>query len=371
MTESLIRAPGDHAIEARFPGAYTDIPRVKLTRLPTPVERLRSLEGEVGIESLWVKRDDRVGDLYGGNKPRKLEFLLGEALVEGKRTVLTSGGIGTHHGLATAVCARSLGLRTILVLLKQPVTAAVRRSLLLDFATGADMYYGSSVPRLTVVALRVCARELLHDGLPYIVPTGGTSPLGALGYVNAAFELADQVAGGELPEPAWIFVPLGSGGTVAGLVAGLKLAGLRSRVAAVLVTDILPPSPARLARLANRALRSIGERVAPAASLVVNAEDFVILTGHVGAAYGAPTEEGRRAAELVQRTQGIALETTYTAKCVASLFVEGRQLARDGPILFWNTYSSIDPAPHLGTLPDYHELPTAFHQFFDGPTVEG
>jgi D-cysteine desulfhydrase len=261
VTESPLQSTQDHAIERRFPGAYEGIIRVGLTRLPTPVDRLTELEGEVGMSSLWVKRDDRSGDLYGGNKPRKLEFLLGKALADGKQAVITTGGIGTHHGLATAVCARALGLRTILALLKQPVTAAVRRSLLLDYAAGAEMYYGASVPSLTVVALRVCAQEFLRRGMPYIVPTGGTSALGVLGYINAAFELAEQIKAGELPEPAWIFVPCGTGGTVAGLVAGAKLAGLRSRVAAVLVTDILPPSPSRLARMANGALRLLGDRV--------------------------------------------------------------------------------------------------------------
>jgi D-cysteine desulfhydrase len=364
------RSTGEHAIERRFPNAYATIPRVRLTRLPTPAERLHRLEAQSGIAGLWIKRDDRSGELYGGNKPRKLEFLLGKALAHGKTAVLTTGGIGTHHGLATAVCARSVGLRTILVLLRQPVTAAVRRSLLLDYAAGAELYYGSNVPRLTAVALRVCGREMLKGELPYIILTGGTSPLGTLGYVNAAFELAEQIAAGDLPEPAWIFVPLGSGGTVAGLVAGLKLARLRTRVAAVLVTDILPPSAARMTRLANRALRLLHPGVPAAADVSVSRDDFNILRGHVGRGYGYPTEEGRIAVEMVRATHEIALDTTYSAKCFAALLAEGRRFAADGPILFWNTYSSVDPADHLGPLPDYRELPKPFHRFFEGEVEE-
>ena len=196
----------------------------------------------------------------------------------------------------------------------QPLTEQVQRSLLLDYAAGAELYYGSSVARLTIVALRVCAREMLRGALPYIVPTGGTSALGVLGYVNAAFELAEQIAAGEMPEPEWIFLPLGTGGTVAGLVAGCRLAGLRSRVAAVLVTDILPPSGARLSRMANRTLALLRDRVPPAADLNLRSDDFTIVRDYLGPGYGTPTDEARRARDLIQRTENIRLETTYTAK---------------------------------------------------------
>lgn len=361
-----IAAVDQLALARRFPRALAGIPHVRLTELPTPVERMRNLERATGIEHLWVKRDDRSGRLYGGNKPRKLEFVLGEALAEGKKTVLTTGGIGTHHGLATAICARALGLRAILVLLRQPLTEHVRRCLLLDYAAGAELYYGSSVARLTVVALRVCAREALHGELPYIVPTGGTSIAGTLGYVNAAFELAEQVERGEIPEPEWIFVPLGSGGTVAGLVVGARLAGLRSRVAAVLVTDILPPSPARLSRLANRTAQRLGRQLPQAAEARFGPEDFTVIREYVGPGYGAPTAAARTAQDLIRRTEDIQLETTYTAKCLAAIL---DRAGSAGPILFWNTYSSVDPAVHLGPLPDPSALPKPFHRFFTDPTV--
>jgi D-cysteine desulfhydrase len=310
---------------------------------------MQDLAREARIDQLWVKRDDRSGALYGGNKPRKLEFILGEALAEGKKSVLTTGGIGTHHGLATAVCARSLGLRAILVLLQQPVTENVRRSLLLDHAAGAELHYGSSIIRLTAVALRVLSREVLRGEMPYIVPTGGTSAVGALGCVNAAFELAEQVARGEMPEPEWIFVPLGTGGTVAGLVVGARLAGLRSRIAAVLVTDILPPSAARLSRFANRTMQVLRHHVPQIEDTTFSASDFTIIRDYLGPGYGTPTAEARRARDLILRTQDIQLETTYTAKCLAAV-LDG--CVSGGPILFWNTYSSVDPAAYLGPIPD-------------------
>lgn len=357
------------AIERAFSALRGRLPRVSLTQLPTRVHRLEHLGAALGADNLWVKRDDESGALYGGNKPRKLEFLLGDALADGKKSVMTSGGIGTHHGLATAICARAVGLRTILLLLKQPVTEHVRRCLLLDYAAGAEVHCAATVPLLTARGLRVCARELLRGELPYIVPPGGTSTLGTVGYVNAAFELREQVAAGELPEPDWIFVPMGSGGTVAGLVLGAKLAGLRSRVVAVLVTDILPPSAAKLARLAMRTQELLRQHAADLARVSVTLEDFQILRDYVGPAYGSPTDAGRRARDMMQQLEGIHLETTYTAKCLAAMLDALRSPAYRGTVLFWNTYSSVDPAAHLGPLPDFRQLPRPFHKFFTGPAL--
>lgn len=321
MAVGLQRSATDNglAIERRHAALCGRLPRVCLTQLPTRVHRLERLGKELGVDRLWVKRDDESGLLYGGNKPRKLEFLLGDALADGKRSVLTFGGIGTHHGLATAICARAVGLRAILALLKQPVTESVRRCLLLDHAAGAEMHYGATVPLVTVRALRICGRELLRGELPYIIPTGGTSALGTFGYVNAAFELHEQIHAGQLPEPDWIFAPMGSGGTVAGLVLGAKLAGLRTRVAAVLVTDILPPSAAKLARLAARSLALLRQPAPEIPTVAVAANDFTIIKGYVGPSYGTPTDAACRARDLMRDLEGIALDTTYTAKCLAGM----------------------------------------------------
>ena len=369
VRQSAQEADKGLAIERAFPALCGRLPRAHLTRLPTRVHRLARLGAAVGRDDLWVKRDNESGVLYGGNKPRKLEFLLGEALARGKRSVITSGGIGTHHGLATAICARSLGLRTMLLLLKQPLTEHVRRHLLLDYAAGAELYYGASVPRLVVRGLCLYAREGWRGQLPYIIPTGGTSARGTLGYVNAAFELREQIVAGQVPEPEWIFVPMGSGGTVAGLVLGAKLAGLRCRVVAVLVSDILPPSPKSLARLANRTLRLLRRYADGIPSLTVAAEEFHVLRDYVGPAYGAPTDAARRARDVMQELEGIHLETTYTAKCAAAMLAHVPTAAYRGTVLFWNTYSSVDAAAHLGPLPDFRSLPQPLHQFFTGPVV--
>jgi len=352
-------------LECRFPGLRGRLPRAQLTNLPTPVHRLDRLAAELGIDELWVKRDDQSGVLYGGNKPRKLELLLGVALAKRKHQVLTFGGIGTHHGLATALSARSLGLHCILMLLKQPVTQHVRDCLLLDLVAGAELHYAPSIPRLAVRTIQVCGRALARGELPHIIPTGGTSALGTLGYVNAALELRRQIQAGELPEPDCIYVPLGSGGTTAGLVLGAKLAGLRSQVVAVTVTDILPPSRRRLAALATRSLAILRRRCSLVPDVPITVDDFHIIDGYVGASYGAPTVAGRAARDLIGELEGMRLETTYTAKCLAALIDATRSADfRGRRVLFWNTYSSIDPSMHVGPLPDYRSLPPVFHQFY-------
>ena len=358
------------AIERRLPPLRGQLPRVCCTTLPTRVHQLTRLGKHVGLEPLWVKRDDESGSLYGGNKPRKLEFLLGDALADRKAAVLTFGGIGTHHGLATAIYARQVGLRALLLLLRQPVTEHVRRCLLLDYAAGAELHYASTVPWLTLRGLQVCARELLRGELPYIIPTGGTSPLGTLGYVNAAFELHEQITTGESPEPDWIFVPLGSGGTAAGLVLGAKLAGLRSRVAAVLVTDILPPTRNRLVTLARKSLAILRQHAPDLPRLELGVDDFTVVSGYVGPSYGTPTDAARRARDTMLELEGIRLDTTYSAKCLAALIDAARRPEfRNACVMFWNTYNSRDPVAPLGPLPDYRQLPRVFHQFFTGPAL--
>ena len=352
------------ALEQRFPGFTFRVPRYRLTALPTPVHRLTRLGQDGGIPNLWVKRDDASGPFYGGNKPRKLEWLLGDALRRGRRSVMTFGGIGTHHGLATTICARQAGLRTILVLLPQPLSEHVCHCLLLDHAYGAELHVAPSVAAAAATSVGLIVRGAVRRDVPSIIPVGGTSPLGTLGYVNAALELAEQVRVGDCPEPDSIFVPLGSGGTIAGLVLGLKLAGLRSRVVGVLVTDILPPSPSRLARLANRCWKRLRGAVPEIPHVRVGSADFSIVDGFVGPGYGAPTEEAAQAIDLMREREGISLETTYTGKCLAALLHLAAEEYRAQTLLFWNTYSSVDPARDLPQLPDFRELPPSFHRFF-------
>lgn len=355
-----------NALFRAYPELERALPVFPLTNLPTPVERLDALGSALGLENLWVKRDDMSGTVYGGNKPRKLEFLLGSARRAGVRRIVTFGALGTNHGLATCLACREAGIRITLILVDQPVTERVRLSLLRFAALGADLVYGGTLARTAAAATAVIVRCTVTDGRPpMIVPAGGSNPMGTVGQVAAAVELAEQVRAGLLPCPRAIFVAAGSGGTCAGLAAGVKLAGLPTEVVGVLVNDIMPPSSRSMARLANRTLallRRASPRIPP---IHVTPEEIRLVATEVGPGYGHPTAAGCAMIELAERLGSITLDPVYTAKAFAAVAKEAKvmRLARE-PLLFWLTYCSSDPTQAIGPLPAAHELPAAFRRFF-------
>lgn len=374
MTAETTNEPtsGRLALERRFPTLAGRLPRRPLASLPTPVHRLAHLGREAGLPAFWIKRDDQTGRVYGGNKVRKLEWLLADALAREHRTVLTTGALGSNHALATTIYARQLGLRTLLVLIPQPVTPHVRRALLLDHAYGAQVHFAPTIAAARRRVIDLLLRGTLARDRPYLVSTGGSSAVGTLGYVNAGLELGEQVAAGALPEPAAVVVPLGSGGTVAGLLAGLKLAGLRSQVIAVRVTDLLPPSPRALVRLAQRALAVLARLGADLPRLDLSPDDVVIRSEWLGPGYGAVTPAAVDASRRIAASEGLTLETTYGAKALAGALALGHEAPwRDRPLLFWHTYSSVDPAAAFDGLPDWRALPPALHRFFAVDTRVG
>lgn len=363
-------SPEEASLFRAFPVLRQRLAYARCTLLPTRAHRLEKLGRALGGADLWIKRDDETSPHYGGNKTRKLDFLLGDALARRARSIITVGGIGTNHGLATAVFARRFGLRCILGVFHQPVTEKVRHGLLLAQAYGAELHYRVSLARLVPDLLRLYFRELLRQQRPYLVPAGGSSLTGVLGFVNAAFELREQVDAGELPAPDWIFAPASTGGTLAGLALGLKLAGLRTRVAGVLVNDILPPTPARIARLANRAHARL-RRLAPDLPWVhVGAPEISLLRGFLGRGYGVPSEAARQARDQVAELEGLVAETTYTGKCLAAIATVAQQPPyRGARLLYWHTFSSARPEEAVETMPVYRDLPLELHELFHGPAV--
>jgi len=363
-------ASSDLALFRAFPALRERIPWYAFLSGPTPVESF-PLEG-LPEGRLLIKRDDRVCALYGGNKPRKLEFLIGAALARGCRRLVTSGGIGTNHGLATAILGRAAGLSTTLVMVHQPVTLQVRKTSLLHAAWGAELVYGGNVPGVALQMIRVLTRAQLRGERPCMIPVGGSGPAGNLGFVSAGLELAEQVREGELPEPRQIFLPVGSGGSVAGLVVGLKLAGLSTRVRGVLVTDIMPPNPRSLTRMARATLQLLRRHVPEVPELPLGPGDFELVLGHLGAGYGSPTPEAE-AAVATAAEHGIQLETTYTGKCLAALRSSRAELP-EGPVLFWNTFNSIDVAMSAPSELTPEALPRRIRQLLEpipdpaGPT---
>lgn len=343
------------ALLRRHP-ALRELPRAPFVTAPTRVEPLALPGAPPG--ACFVQRDDRSCPLYGGNKPRKLEFVLGAALARRARRLVTSGGIGTHHGLATAILGRSLGMTTTVVCVPQPLTGHVRDQLDAMLAFGAEIHFARGVPGVAAHILITLAHARLAGERPLLVPTGGSSGLGDVGYVAAAFELAEQVAAGALPAPAEVYVPLGTGGTLSGLALGLALAGLRTRVVGVLVTDILPPGARRVRALARATLARLRRLDRTLPDVALGGDAFEIVRTQLGPGYGAATDAGREAL-AVARDTGLALETTYTAKCLAELLARLRDGRARTPALFWNTYNSIDYRAQAPAGPGLEALPAS------------
>lgn len=356
-------------LERRFSALGGRLPRLCLAVLPTRVHRWNGVSEILGTE-VWIKRDDETSPLYGGNKPRKLEFLLAEVRRRGARSVLTFGGLGTHHGLATALFARQIGLQCWVGLLDQPVTRAVRDNLLWLYSAGARMFYGRTVVGLVSRALWHYTGEVLQRRRPVIIPTGGSSALGTVAFVNAGLELAAQVERGEVPCPSTVYVALGSGGTAAGLALGLALANLPSEVRAVRVTDILPPGKRRLSALVRFAwawLRARGADL-PAEPPALRLH---VVEGFVGRGYGWPSTEAEWWRERVAERDEVRLDSTYTAKCFHGMVEEIRCGKAGTSPLFWHTFSRVQPENVLGPRPDFHALPKPFHRFFQDDRNEG
>lgn len=323
-------------LHGRFPELRERLPFVRLGEGPSPVRRLEGLDA--GGTEVWVKDEGAYGGPWGGNKVRKLEWVLADVRRRRRRTVLTFGALGTNHGLATALYARELGLGVALALVDQPVDDHVRAQLERLRASGATLHFTRTRARTVAVLPWLLARHA-SPLPPYLLPAGGSSPVGALGYVEVAFELAAQVEAGELPEPAWAVVAVGTGGTAAGLALGLRLAGLRTRVLAVVVNDMLRLDGGVLARLAGRSARLLRRRGAtlPAGSADV-AGGLVVTRNQLGAGYGHSTDESERAGE-VAAAAGLALDPVYTAKAFAAVLAEGTAgRLGGGPVLFVQTH---------------------------------
>ncbi|MFQ5473967.1 MAG: 1-aminocyclopropane-1-carboxylate deaminase/D-cysteine desulfhydrase [Dehalococcoidia bacterium] len=324
----------------RFPALEETLPKIDLCGGPSPVRRLDSLSRHLGVSDLWIKNDGLLGTVYGGNKVRKLEFVLADAVRRGSSHVVTFGATGSHHCLATAIYAPRLGMHVSMSLLEQPMTDEVERNLEALSLYGARVVRASSLPMTVLKSVLTAAsavRPGLPPSLPYVILVGASTPRGCVGYVNAAFELQNQIENGELPKPESIIVPLGSNGTAAGLLLGLRLAGLDTRLVAVQVSHLPGVGRRGVARLAHRTadfLRKHGASIEPGrfGPLALNT-----ITDSETEQYGHPTQSGREAKRLMSEIEGVELDLTYTAKTVAQL-IANDDLPR--PVLYWHTLNA-------------------------------
>ena len=309
--------------------ALDTLPRVSLTVSPTPLQeavRLRdALGGPSRCPRILVKRDDLTGLAGGGNKARKLEFLLADALRVGATALVTTGGAQSNHARMTAAAACRFGLRTSLVLTSPADEPEMQGNLLLDHILGAEVrFVPAGDPALAVgpgedEEVATVLADLAERGeRPYLIPLGGSSSVGVLGYVAGTLELLGQLeAAGEIPSR--LYVAAGSRGTVAGLVLGAKLAGVAYRVVGIAVSGGDPEKTDRAAALAREAAALLGT------DTDVRPVEFETDHDQIGPGYGIATPACLEAIRLVARTEGILLDPVYTGKAMAGLIADVRR----------------------------------------------
>ena len=289
-------------------------PRIELACLPTPFTRLRRFSEKLGVE-LYVKRDDLTGVALTGNKVRKLEFVLADALAKKADVVLTCGGAQSNHSRATAVAAAMAGLRCRLLLrTADPANPpAADGNILLDRMAGAEIVW--ITPEEYRVRGEIFEREaaaLRKQGLnPYIIPEGASNPLGSWGYIRAAEELGRDLAAlpGGSDEPVTIVHATGSGGTAAGLILGVRLAGLNARVATVNVCDDRDYFVRTIGEICEEAVATYG------LGLDFDRErDIRVVDGYVGLGYALSRPEELSLICELARSEGIFLDPVYTGK---------------------------------------------------------
>ena len=352
----------DHpALLRYYPELKEKVAWIQLGSFPTPVQQLKNL----GFNDLWVKRDDQSSPVYGGNKVRKLEFLLADAKKKNRKKVITFGAIGTNHGLATTIFSRNLGLDCTLLLFWQPVTRNVKQNLRLFKKYNAKTLYKKTI--LSTVISYYITQRIRHPGA-YFIFAGGSNRIGVLGFVNAAFELKSQIEQGLMPEPAVIFCPTGSNGTAAGLLLGTLLAGLNTTVAGVRVTKshfgpfqaCTSDSIRKLAKSTYNYLKNICGSLP---EIKINSP--TILEDYFGDGYGFVTDKGKNAYHLMKKKENIILDPTYTSKTFAAVLDYCKGHADNSkPVLYWHTYNSVDMSEQAASV-DYRVLPKNLQKFIE------
>ena len=334
------------------------LPVAGLLTAATPVTPL------AGAGNVFVKRDDLTATDYGGNKVRKLDFVLADARARGARELLAFGYVGSNFVAATAWHGRKLGLHTIAYLLPQPAEDYVADNLAVDLAAGAELHVRASTARIGVAALLRSAGALARAGRPPVfVPPGGSSPLGTLGFVNAAYELQAQVRAAALPEPDTIYVAFSSMGTVAGLALGLVLTGMKARIEAIQVVGDEFASGPKLERLIARTARLL-RRLDPALRPDAARERVRIRTEFLGDGYALPTPATTAAMQRFAGAGGLRADPCYSGKALAALYHDldaGQGASRQ--VLFWHTLSARR-LPAGITRPAPEQVPAELQAYF-------
>lgn len=342
--------------------SFPSVNRLSLAALPTALEPARRLGAAIGAPDLLTKRDDLAGPAYGGNKVRKLQYLLGDAVNRGCDAVVTFGAAGSNHALATAIYAKQVGLACHAVLTDQIPTPWVANTLRWHCLLGTHIVPAAGFVESQAEAAHLKAAHPAGPGRLYDIPWGGSSPLGSLGFVDAGAELAAQLATAGVTRPVRVYLPCGTMGSVAGLLIGLRLAGVAATVVSVKVVPQNVVDAAAVLRLAAATMELLPAGTAPSMDELSAGLEF--RPEFAGEGYAIPTPGCVEAVALSRDLEGFRLDTTYSGKALACLVADARsgRLAGQTPV-FWQTWNSRPYPAQLGAV-DVSALPPAFGKFF-------
>lgn len=348
----------NHITQA-FPLLASRLPAMSLADLPTPVSRGRVNWPDRSLDVL-IKHDDITGSEYGGNKLRKLEYVLQQAKDKQAKRIATFGGVGSNHAVATALYARRAGFECTCFLFHQSRKPGLGNALRFHIQNGTEIIAIGGDRHQRVATMRKYAQ----GRRTWVVPLGGSSWQGTVGFVNAGLELAAQIESGDLPCPARVYVALGTMGTAAGLALGFALAGLDTELHAIRVTQEQYSNKAavqhlmhKTSHMMHRLDRSIPADLAERAKWVHRDEFFADGYGRTNAA----TEEAIRLGRL---ELGLALESTYSGKAMCG-FLHDYAAGATGDALFWNTYNSRPMNIDASKPADFTRVPREFARYFD------
>jgi len=341
-----------------YPKLAGQLRKCSIASLPTPVTQ-HEIALSKGTRSIAVKHDDQTSAVYGGNKIRKLEYILRRANDRGARRVATFGAAGSNHALATAIHAKEMGLDCTCFLAHQKRNPSIPKTLDKHLELGTEIVkWGGSVDRLALY------RRYLQGRNTWVIPLGGTCWLGAVGFVNAGLELAAQIEAGELSTPDRIYIANGTMGSVAGLAIGLDLANLTTEIHAVRVADNRFVNRAVLERLVSKTATLLN-RMDPSVSLDSTRQSRIVWRDDFYAGGYAAVDNATASAVLfAEENLDLKLDTTYTGKAMAALLSDLNSDTGGSASLFWNTYNS---RPISSTASDLSRpgLPEQFKRYYE------
>ena len=312
------------------------LPRVRLANLPTPLQeatRLRAaLGGPAKAPRILIKRDDLTGLAYGGNKVRKLEYLVADALAQGATDLITAGAAQSNHCRATVAAGLLHGLRTTLVLDTTNPHQQPQGNLLLDRLMGAHIDFVAPETDKLVHMAELASKMKSEGRTPYVIPVGGSNAIGTVGYLTMAQELSTQLPALDAV-PDYVYFANGSRGTQAGIVLGMRLFAVPGTARGILISGNSPEREQHALDIANGAAELIGSEVR------LTPNDLRNVDGFVGEGYAIPTESGDAAIELLARTEAVFLDPVYTGKAMGALIEHIRtgQITPDQTVVFIHT----------------------------------